>query len=549
MMRPALWFIAFLAIACLAVVERTRPRVERAVDGVARETHAADEKALSAPRDTTLPRTKQVSPFANRDAVVVYPERESAADDRTPATTKPVPPAPEISPPIAREVFALPSADLAINEPEERLPKLPPAETPEEIAALIRIALASDDVSQTPTRLATPSITDVNPLRRPVEPPLSPRLEKLKTRLADTLEFYRTWPVNTINRSPWEVMHAAIAYGCQSTLNRPDTNQRITALGHLCFNGVCEGDSLLRVIDGRVVPRRGPGLQGHDGQLLAILAQSKVKIDYPVMAYGKKFTVADLVENEKLSVRSGTELTFQLIGLVHYLRGEEEEWTNDEGEKWTIRRMLQEEIDAPIRGAACGGTHRLMAISYALRKREKRGFKITGQYKRARQYTEDYHRYTFRLQNESGSFSTAWFRTARDYGSDDVYLRTSGHIFEWLAFSLPQEQMKSDKMVLAAEYLTDLLDSNRDREWKIGPLGHALHGLRLYQERVFTNKPVTRMPRVAKSVERPDRTASRPKSILPVEPPKADVQKSTKAPRPVPLRPSQRDGSSNTRTL
>ena len=49
-----------------------------------------------------------------------------------------------------------------------------------------------------------------------------------------------------------------------------------------------------------------------------------------------------------------------------------------------------------------------MALSYAYKKRVQRGFPITGQYKRARKYVDDYHRYTFRLQNPDGSFSTNW---------------------------------------------------------------------------------------------------------------------------------------------
>ncbi len=46
------------------------------------------------------------------------------------------------------------------------------------------------------------------------------------------------------------------------------------------------------------------------------------------------------------------------------------------------------------RGAACGGTHRLMGLSYAVRKREQRGEPITGIYLEAKKYIDQYHKYT-----------------------------------------------------------------------------------------------------------------------------------------------------------
>lgn len=526
MLRPALWFLAIAGLACLATLAWTQQRVERADDTrrsskVPARTSPAERlpsrrptilkpadtsQSKHAERETAPPgfdpvEPNEFDPVEPNEAVELNEPAEGAVPNTSDSVSK-MPQSEQLA------VMGLPSIESGVMDHVAEQPKLPPAETVEEIAALSRWVLASDDGGRAPARLLSPAIAEANPLRR--QPKLSPRMAKLKQRLSETLAYYRSWPVSTSNRSPWEVMHAAIAFGCESRLARPDVNRKVTALGHLCFNGACEGHTLLRVVDGRVVPRRGDGLQGHDGQLLAILAQSKVKMDYPVMAQGKKFTVADIVEHEKRSVRSGTELTFQLIGLMHYLRGEEEEWTNDEGEEWSIRRMLREEIDSPIRGAACGGTHRLMGISYAWRKREQRGFKITGQYKRARQYTEEYHRYTFRMQNEDGSFHTAWFRVPDDSDDIDVRVRTSGHIFEWLAFSLSGEQLKSDTAVAAAEYLTELLATNRDHEWKIGPLGHALHGLVLYEQRVFKETSGDHRSRIAKPIRKPERTALLP---------------------------------------
>ena len=54
------------------------------------------------------------------------------------------------------------------------------------------------------------------------------------------------------------------------------------------------------------------------------------QIDYPMRVDGHDFTVADLVEYEKLTCRPKSELTFKLIGLAHYLDSDAT-WTSEMG--------------------------------------------------------------------------------------------------------------------------------------------------------------------------------------------------------------------------
>ncbi len=181
---------------------------------------------------------------------------------------------------------------------------------------------------------------------------------------------------------------------------------------------------------------------------------------------------------------AGEELTFKLIALSHYL-DPDATWTTPDGKQWSIERLVREELKAPVRGAACGGTHRLMGYSYALKKRAQRGKPITGDFKRAQTYLRDYHRYTFGLQNPDGSFSTAWFERKASDPSIDRRIKTSGHILEWITFSLTDEELRDPRMVKAVDYLATLMLANPRHTWEMGPLGHALHGLLLYDARVF----------------------------------------------------------------
>ncbi|MEX0710895.1 MAG: hypothetical protein WD278_01010 [Pirellulales bacterium] len=308
---------------------------------------------------------------------------------------------------------------------------------------------------------------------------------RLRDRIRTTLAYYYTRPVNSRDHNCWEVMHWIIAYGVEAELLRGGPGGRpVNAIGWLCYSGPCRDRPLISIERGRITAAKGPQVQGHYGQFLAILAQSKVMTDYSMQSGGRAFTIADLIESEKLGCDVGMELTFKLLALSHYLDSDAT-WLNDAGQEWSIPHLIREELQAPIRGAACGGTHRLMGLSYAVRTRQKRDEPIDGEYLRAQSYLDDYHRYTFGLQNPDGSFSTEWFARRGDRPDLDRRLQTTGHILEWMVYSLPPEMLGDRRVVQAVDYLTTILWQNRQKTWEIGPLGHGLHALALYDERVF----------------------------------------------------------------
>ena len=96
-----------------------------------------------------------------------------------------------------------------------------------------------------------------------------------------------------------------------------------------------------------------------------------------------------------------------------------------------------------------------------------------------------------------GGFSTDWFAGRADYGPVSKHLETTGHITEWLAYSLKKEQLVEPRMIKSVSYLTNLLLENKNEKWGIGPLGHGLHALAMYDERIFGGKPGTRADELA----------------------------------------------------
>ncbi len=350
---------------------------------------------------------------------------------------------------------------------------------------------------------ATPAPTILEPAKSPTSPVdpapedaqqiqqqaanISPEMLQLCDKVRTVLARYYPKHQSARDNTPWEVMHAIIAYGVDTQIYKEGPgSEKVNAIGYMCYNYPCHDQRMLLVNRGKIDASRGVGLQGHGGQFLAILAQSHVKNDFPMLVEGKNFTVQNLIEREMETCVAGEELTFKLIALMHYL-DPDATWTTPDGEQWSIERLVREELKAPIRGAACGGTHRLMGYSYAVNKRVQRGKPITGDFKRAQKYLQDYHRYTFNLQNPDGSFSTAWFERKANEQSIDRKLKTTGHILEWITFSLSDEELRDPRMTKAVDFVASVMLNNDKHTWEIGPQGHALHALLMYEGRVFKN--------------------------------------------------------------
>jgi hypothetical protein len=316
-------------------------------------------------------------------------------------------------------------------------------------------------------------------------PALSPELQELSIKIRHVLTIYSKKQLNTAQQSPWEMMHRIVAFGIPTEIRRDGPEgESVNAIGWLLWGNRANGMPLMTLSGGKPTGRVGPGLQGHPAQFLGMLAQSEVSPESPFRLDGKTFTVADLIEQEKLDCNSHMELTFKLIAFSYYLKSDEG-WINRDGQKWSISKLIQEEISQPVHSGACGGTHRLFGLSSAYLYRAKRGLPIDGEFKRAKSFVRDYQRYTLAsLQNPDGSFSTEWFNRPANATEPARKLQTTGHILEWLVWSLPDDELRDPRVVKSVEYIATTLADQPDHDWSVGPLGHALHALAIYDKRV-----------------------------------------------------------------
>ena len=346
-------------------------------------------------------------------------------------------------------------------------------------------------------RSENPLATKLDYTGRPAEPiELTRSVSRMQNTIKQGLLYHYARPEAANERSNWGMLHSIMVFGADTKIRVK--NRKYSAIAWIAGNNACRGQRLLTTENDAITARSGVGLQGHQAQLLTVLALCDVPLDYPVYASNQEFSIRDLVESEMLACRSGEELTFSLIGLSHYL-DTDTVWLNTDGETWSFERLIKEELAQSIVGAACGGTHRLMGFAHALRKRRAAGKPITGQWKRAEIFMEDFEKYAYRLQNRDGSMSTDWFEGREDNGDVDRKIQTTGHMLEWLLTITPDAKLQEPRLVNAVRFLANTIYTKRGHDWKIGPKGHALRSLAMYYERVYGGDKAWQSSSMAKS--------------------------------------------------
>ena len=435
------------------------------------------------------------SSVAGTRSIYSSPEKQVAKSPTKATVAKPL----DVNPPKSNRAGANRSNQYVTSLPKPTSPRFEVVE-----ATIDPVQQSTPDTNQSTPEETTPAPTETRTVASqmaPLQPsvPQEPlaritrQMSYLQPRLSKTLRFYADRPLNTKDDSAWSIMHSILGYGVNGTVAvGGKKGRRTSAVNWMCWNNPCANRRLLYLEDGYIKGIEAAGSQGHPGQFLAMLAQINLKRDYPLRVQGQVFTIEDLINSEMYTCRSDKEVTFKLIALAHYLKSDAK-WRNEQGEIWDIPKMIEIELSQPVNGAACGGTHRVMAISYALRTREMRGEPVDGVYLRARSYVRDYQRYAMSLQNRDGSYSSDWFKRRSDWGDKDRQLQTTGHILEWLCYSLPRNELSDPRIVRAVEFLNHLMTRHRYHEWEVGPRGHALRALSLYYKRVYERQPLNRI--------------------------------------------------------
>jgi hypothetical protein len=315
--------------------------------------------------------------------------------------------------------------------------------------------------------------------------PTDPLLEKVAKAIAITRRRQLTAGVHT----PWQVVHGILALRQDFMLKKPEGGE-ISGIDWMASGALHDGQNIFEV-----TPYGGRGhtftkpyaFEGHPTQFMGYMAMCDLPLDFEFKANeGKTITVKDIINDAKMQVREGPEVTWTLWALAHYLPPDAE-WTNAAGEHWSIERLVQIQNRESVLTGACGGTHGLFALAYARNRYIQARKPLRGVWIEADQKVKRFIQEAKTLQNTDGSFSSAYFRGPQHSTDFATRLPANGHLLEWLMVSLPQSELKQEWVRRGVESVATDLIENRKVPVDCGPLYHALHGLILYDYRVNPN--------------------------------------------------------------
>jgi hypothetical protein len=322
---------------------------------------------------------------------------------------------------------------------------------------------------------------------RPPVPPVAAPPDAIKQRIDLAIAQVRGRQLRTDNGF-WTVFHGILGLGPSVTLEEPLTGRKVNALDYIASGGKVPGLHFVPTGDGLDV-ETGPGTfekQGHQDQFIAEMVEWNVAPERKFKVDGKDHTFGDFLRFSKAraSVKMNQELEWALVIIgSHY--GTDAEWTNAFGEKVRFEDLVRAELDKDLDKASCGGTHLLFGLTWAYHLHQKNGGEPVGVWKEVADRIAAYKRKAREVQNADGTFSTDFFTGRAGVPDVNRRINTTGHVLEWLALAMTDEELKEPWVQGAANALAMLFLENDRTPLEGGGMYHAVHGLLIYTSRVY----------------------------------------------------------------
>ncbi len=328
-----------------------------------------------------------------------------------------------------------------------------------------------------------------------LQDPPAPTRDELRRELDQVLESVAQRRLSLGEHAAWQILHGVLAYGREFTVESETGGELVAAVDHLLDGGHLQGWSVEPgVVIDEASQRRGLRTlvdagskvgQGHHDQWFAILAQCGLKPSAPIRAAGHVFTMSDFVAQVQwdLPRNVDSEFSWTLIGLTSYLPSDAR-WDAQDGQLWSIERLVEAELQQELPTSPCGGTHRLIGLAMALNQHLAQGGEVTGVWATADQLIQESIAKARQFQNPNGSFSTNYFE--RPGSSPDLAedLGATGHVLEFLTLAATDEQLNAPWIERAVVHLCGILRKTHELPLECGALYHAAHALVLYRQRL-----------------------------------------------------------------
>tara|TARA_Y100001978_G_scaffold68329_1_gene61488 strand:+ start:29948 stop:30967 length:1020 start_codon:yes stop_codon:yes gene_type:complete len=317
--------------------------------------------------------------------------------------------------------------------------------------------------------------------------------QPLAQRMDKVIEKARMRALTSEANTPWVVMHAVVAFERDIEVLDLNKNKKVNAIDYLTASAEFEGQLIYQDREGvPILKTRGRGdksflVQDHVDQFLFAYADAGVSLDHEIISRsGRKFSVGDKLNHARKGFREEQELAWTLVALAHYVPFEEQ-WRADTGKKYDTEEVLRLAIQRDPRRETEGGPHHLYGVAYALRRYLDQGGKLSGTWRKAREYLDVYLAISRKHQQEDGAFSAGGFHRSLRPRTPRHLVSSTGHALEWMSLALTSEELGQDWVVKAIERLVTDMEKFPTEVFSDGGLYHAAHALRRIREATSGN--------------------------------------------------------------
>jgi hypothetical protein len=295
------------------------------------------------------------------------------------------------------------------------------------------------------------------------------------------------------DQAAWQIVHGALAFKREFLVRAGDKD--VSAVDYILGGGKMKGldlrrGDLLDEASGRygiatIIAEDKMG-QGHADQWLGYLSDCKLPLDEKIIVEEREHTIADYIDQAKRDVYKNAlqEYSWTLMALTAYYPTDYA-WKAGDGSEWTIEKLVEIELGHPLESSACGGTHRMTALTMAFNRHVEAGRPVSGVWKKLDERIAECVAKCKEFQNPDGSLSSNYFTRPGKSADLATCMGSAGHLMEFLATAMDKDELQQPWVQRAVLDVCKTFRKTKPVDVECGALFHAAHALVLYREKVF----------------------------------------------------------------
>lgn len=295
------------------------------------------------------------------------------------------------------------------------------------------------------------------------------------------------------DQAAWQIVHGALAFKREFLVLAE--GKEVSAVDYILSGGKMKGldlrrGDLLDEASGRygvatIIAADKMG-QGHADQWLGYLSDCQLPLDEKIVVEGQDHKMADYIDQAKRDAYRNPlqEYSWTLMALTAYYPTDYT-WTAGDGSEWSIEKLVEIELGHNIDASACGGTHRMTALTMAFNRHVAAGKPVTGVWKQLEERIGECVAKCRQFQNPDGSLSSNYYSRPGKSADLATCMGSAGHLMEFVATALDKDELGEEWVQRAVLDVCKTFRKTKPVDVECGALFHAAHALVLYREKVF----------------------------------------------------------------